>query len=350
MVLQNIKGDQYQLKEKCNAPYNDSGMLLNSDHLDQLSSIEKPVIHNDEYIWFNKLSNLSTSQIFNKLDKKNTEEEKITNPQESSSISAESWIRDAKNKVLSQAQDQDSNDITKQILPDPSQILNKNEQFTRNTDSFYDNENSTNKEYLNNHNDIHYQEPLTQSNHNNTTTIKQNEIDDVQINIPYYECLINIATEFTKLFLRTVDIQNKTFYIFHFEDEGWLLLHHFIEVFTDYVTISEFYKQLETCHINVKFKEISRFESPTLFFELDRMILDESDYDKKKLNNIHLIPLKSVITILVKLQMVTRIEVENFMRKREFAQDSILHKVWILISNYGKLRFLVTEKLKCKKT
>lgn len=66
------------------------------------------------------------------------------------------------------------------------------------------------------------------------------------------------------------EITNKKLCIFHFENEGWLLTNDFIEAFTTYTTVSEYYKQLQICHLNINFKEINRLDSPTAFFQLDK--------------------------------------------------------------------------------
>ncbi|KAK2584647.1 hypothetical protein KPH14_006994 [Odynerus spinipes] len=384
MISQSITKDQYHAKEKHNVPYENSDRSLNSDYnyfntylmtsksdnveqssSKQFSSIDESVICNEELSWFDRSNNLSNSQ----------------GP---SNISAEAWIRGAKN-TLSETQYQNENDVNIQALADISspQILNKSQQFKANVDSSYyykdfDSEltHSLNKECGNNDthhinchnennldfqsyngnfqtnistNDIGYKGQIIKNDHDTISVNMTNRIDNEEINIPYYEFLISTATELTKLFFQTVDINNRTFCIFHFEDEGWLLLNEFVEVFTPYVTISEYYKQLQIRHINIKCKEISRLESPTLFFQLDKMQLNVSRDSSNKVNNIHLMSLKSIITVLVKLQIVTRTEVDNVITKRDITQYPILHKAWVLIRTYGKLRCLIQEKLMSQK-
>lgn len=59
------------------------------------------------------------------------------------------------------------------------------------------------------------------------------------------------------------------------------------------------------------------------------MPLNVSRDKANRINNIHLMPLKSIITVLIKLKIVTIEEVNKVNIMRGFRGNLILQKVWV---------------------
>ncbi|KAL2726807.1 uncharacterized protein V1478_007085 [Vespula squamosa] len=356
---------------------------LKNNKIEQLISpkfslpINKLSIADEEFSWFDKLNVISNSLMCtNLLDEKDIKESKI-NSQRLANISTGTWIRDAENTMSSQVNIQNEN-YTNQSLTDSLTIVNTDQQFQATVDNtnhyqetiknfdselthfpyreyLYDGTKNFNyatednldfqsyKSQTNTYsNDISCKEKHVENEHN-TNLISA--IPDEKINIPCYEYLISTTKGLAKIFFRLAEITNKKLCIFHFENEGWLLTNDFIEAFTTYTTVSEYYKQLQICHLNINFKEINRLESPTAFFQLDKMLLNVSRDKANRVNNIHLMPLKSIITVLIKLKIVTIEEVNKVNITKGFRGNLILQKVWILIRFYGQLKRFAQKRI-----
>lgn len=59
------------------------------------------------------------------------------------------------------------------------------------------------------------------------------------------------------------------------------------------------------------------------------MPLNVSRDKANRINNIHLMPLKSIIRVLIKLKIVTIEEVNRINITRGFRENLILQKVWV---------------------
>ncbi|KAL2727993.1 uncharacterized protein V1477_017269 [Vespula maculifrons] len=367
---------------------NNYSTSLRNNKIEQLISpqfslpINKLSIADEEFPWFDKLNIISNSLMCtNLLDEKDIKEPKI-NSQRLANISTGTWIRDAENTVSSQVNIQNEN-YTNQSLIDSLTIINTDQQFQTTVDNtnhyqepiknfdseftrfpyreyIYDDTRNFNCTTENNlgfqsyngksqtntySNDISCKEKQVENEHNIMHTNVVSAITDEKINMPCYEYLISTTKGLAKIFFRIAEITNKKLCIFHFENEGWLLTNDFVAAFTTYTTVSEYCKQLQICHLNINFKEINRLESPTAFFQLDKMPLNVSRDKANRINNIHLMPLKSIIRVLIKLKIVTIEEVNRINITRGFRENLILQKVWILIRFYGQLKRFVQKRI-----
>lgn len=59
------------------------------------------------------------------------------------------------------------------------------------------------------------------------------------------------------------------------------------------------------------------------------MLLNVSQDKENRINQIHLMPLKSIIIVLIKLKIVTLEEVNQVNITTGFKRNSILQKVWV---------------------
>ncbi|XP_046816846.1 uncharacterized protein LOC124423308 isoform X1 [Vespa crabro] len=340
--------------------------------------INKLSIADEEFPRFDKLNIISNSVMYtNLLDGKDIKESKLNNSQRLTNISTRTWIKDTENTMSSQVNIQNEN-YTNQSLINSLKLVNIDQQFQatldntnheepiKNLDSeltsvpyrehIYDDTKYFNCPTENNldfqidkgkfqintySNAINCEKQHVENEHN----ANEDKITNEKINIPYYEYLISTNKGLAKIFFRIAEITNKKLCIFHFENEGWLLTNDFVEAFTTYTTVSEYYKQLQICHLNINFKQINRLDSLTAFFQLDKMLLNVSRDKANRINNIHLMPLKSIITVLIKLKIVTSEEVNKVNITTGFRRNSILQKVWILIRFYGQLKHFVQKRI-----
>ncbi|XP_011059039.1 PREDICTED: uncharacterized protein LOC105148801 isoform X2 [Acromyrmex echinatior] len=139
------------------------------------------------------------------------------------------------------------------------------------------------------------------------------------------------------LFQKIDSVEGVTF-IFHFEQDGWILTNEFVEVFTSFKLLSHLLTKIEMLNIKVTFKEILRSQYPSQFSQLDRYPLNVPRDSEKHILSIHLISLQTALALLHKLKIVSRDQIDNAFKKNEFLDDSVLRTLWTLILTYRDLK------------
>ncbi|XP_018055255.1 PREDICTED: uncharacterized protein LOC108691835 isoform X2 [Atta colombica] len=139
------------------------------------------------------------------------------------------------------------------------------------------------------------------------------------------------------LFQKIDSVEGITF-IFHFEQDGWILTNEFVKVFTNFKLFSHLLTKIEMLNIKVTFKEILRSQYPSQFLQLDRYPLNVPRDSEKHILSIHLISLQTALALLHKLKIVSRDQIDNAFKKNEFLDDSVLRILWILILTYRDLK------------
>ncbi|XP_012540690.1 uncharacterized protein LOC105839143 isoform X2 [Monomorium pharaonis] len=130
------------------------------------------------------------------------------------------------------------------------------------------------------------------------------------------------------LFQKIDSIKGVTF-IFNIEQDGWILTHEFVETFTNLKLSSRLMVVLEALNIKVVFKEIQRSEYPIQFSQLDRYPLNAPRDSEKRIISIHLISLQTILTLLHKLKIISRDEIDKAFKKNEFLEGSVLSTLWV---------------------
>ncbi|KYN35875.1 hypothetical protein ALC56_09666 [Trachymyrmex septentrionalis] len=120
-------------------------------------------------------------------------------------------------------------------------------------------------------------------------------------------------------------------FIFHFEQDGWILTNEFVEVFTSFKLLSHLLTKLEMLNLKMTFKEILRSQYPSQFLQLDRYPLNVPRDSEKHILSIHLISLQTALALLHKLKIVSRDQIDNAFKKNEFLDDSVLRILWVNI-------------------
>ncbi|KAL6439775.1 hypothetical protein ACFW04_004067 [Cataglyphis niger] len=134
------------------------------------------------------------------------------------------------------------------------------------------------------------------------------------------------------VFQKIDSIKNATF-IFHIEGEGWMLTHEFVEIFTNLKLCSRLIAMVEAMNIKAVFKEIQRSDHPVQFLQLDHYPLNVPRDSDKRIVSIHLISLQTAVSLLHKLKIVTREEIDNAFKKKEFLDGSVMLDMWVSIFN-----------------
>ncbi|EFN69730.1 Tudor domain-containing protein 5 [Camponotus floridanus] len=132
-------------------------------------------------------------------------------------------------------------------------------------------------------------------------------------------------------------VKNATL-IFHSEGEGWILTQEFVQIFTHFKTCSYMISMLETMHIKATFKQVQRSDYPVQFLQLDHYPLHAIRDSNMRIESIHLISLQSALSLLHKLKIVTREEIDNAFKKNEFVRGSVLPDMWMIIVIYRDLK------------
>ncbi|XP_050452413.1 uncharacterized protein LOC126851995 isoform X2 [Cataglyphis hispanica] len=144
------------------------------------------------------------------------------------------------------------------------------------------------------------------------------------------------------VFQKIDSIKNVTF-IFHIEGEGWMLTHEFVEIFTNLKLCSRLIAMVEAMNIKAAFKEIQRSDHPVQFLQLDHYPLNVPRDSDKHIVSIHLISLQTAVSLLYKLKIVTREEIDNAFKKKEFLDGSVMLHMWMLIVIYRDLKQRIEE-------
>ncbi|KMQ90058.1 tudor domain-containing protein 5 [Lasius niger] len=95
---------------------------------------------------------------------------------------------------------------------------------------------------------------------------------------------------------------------------------------------------IEAMNIKVVFKEIHRSDYPVQFLQLDHYPINVPRDSDKRIVSINLISLQAALSLLHKLKIVTREEIDNAFKKKEFINGSILPNMWTLIVVYRDLK------------
>ncbi|XP_019882736.1 uncharacterized protein LOC105250047 isoform X3 [Camponotus floridanus] len=139
------------------------------------------------------------------------------------------------------------------------------------------------------------------------------------------------------VFQKIDSVKNATL-IFHSEGEGWILTQEFVQIFTHFKTCSYMISMLETMHIKATFKQVQRSDYPVQFLQLDHYPLHAIRDSNMRIESIHLISLQSALSLLHKLKIVTREEIDNAFKKNEFVRGSVLPDMWMIIVIYRDLK------------
>ncbi|XP_043500414.1 uncharacterized protein LOC122522991 isoform X2 [Polistes fuscatus] len=160
--------------------------------------------------------------------------------------------------------------------------------------------------------DINHREQHVENEHDNWNTYFIKTTKE-EINVPWNESLVRTDKGLTRLYFRITEINRKKFCIFHLENQGWIDVNDFVEEFTNYKTVLEFYEQLQHDYLSiVNFKKITRLENLTPFFQYNEIITYKDINDVK----------------------------ENGIK---FTRNAIVYKVWMLIRRYGELKPFIPE-------
>ncbi|RLU21913.1 hypothetical protein DMN91_006292 [Ooceraea biroi] len=144
------------------------------------------------------------------------------------------------------------------------------------------------------------------------------------------------------VFQKIDTVENVTF-IFHIEEQGWILTHEFVTTFTNYKFCSSLMAAISAINITALFREINRAEYPAEFLQLDKYSLDVPRDEEGRITDINLISLQTALLLLHKLKIVSREEMDNAFKKTEFLDGSILPNMWSLILSYRQLRQRIEE-------
>ncbi|XP_012228560.1 uncharacterized protein [Linepithema humile] len=161
-----------------------------------------------------------------------------------------------------------------------------------------------------------------------------------------YNPISNIGSIF--LFQKIESIESISF-IFHVDREGWMLVNEFMETFTKFKSCTKFIAALEAINIKIAFKEIERTKYPVQFSQLDSFPLNGVSRDsEKRISVITLISLHNVLSVLLKLKIISREEVDVVLNRNEFHDDSILRKIWTLLFTYREFKRRIEQYVNCR--
>ncbi|CAD1470261.1 unnamed protein product, partial [Heterotrigona itama] len=131
-----------------------------------------------------------------------------------------------------------------------------------------------------------------------------------------------------RVFFQAVELPKQIIHIFHYREEGWLLVDEFIQVFTESEITLDMAKLLHVFNIYVQFKEIDRTENSVEFVKINS-ILSKTTYDIiNGSDKLCLIPIKSVLKVLCKLDIILQKDIDDILTHEQFVNGSSKHKIW----------------------
>ncbi|XP_043577926.1 GATA zinc finger domain-containing protein 4-like [Bombus pyrosoma] len=147
-----------------------------------------------------------------------------------------------------------------------------------------------------------------------------------------------------RMFFRTVELPKQIIHIFYYQEEGWLLVDEFIEVLTESETTIDMAKLLYAFNIYIQFKEIDRTKNSIEFIK-SGSILSKATYDIiNGSDKLCLIPLKSLLKVLYKLEIISHKDINNIFAHEQFVNGSIKYKIWLIINAYGEFKYYIENR------
>ncbi|KAI4483265.1 hypothetical protein M0804_008320 [Polistes exclamans] len=347
---------------------NETEELINSTVLSSLNNLSI----SDEFRFDRQNFSPNSEVCFNMSNKGCIKELKVNSSQESVNIPGRTLLEDVEKPILSQVNVPNESHINQQhqttvVCPNNYEkaITNFDSQYT---DTVYYKEHTNNDERNVNHViennidfqnyngtfptnsniiDINHREQDVENEHDNQNTYFIKTLTKEKMNVPWNESLVRTDKGLTRLYFRITEINKKKFCIFHLENQGWIRVNDFVEEFTNYKTVSEFYEQLQHDHLSIAyFKKIKRLENLTPFFQYDEIFLNVFGHKMNKNVDIQLISLISILKILLKLRIITYEDINDVKENgTKFTGNTIVYKAWILIACYGKLKPFIPEML-----
>ncbi|XP_011159962.2 uncharacterized protein LOC105195977 isoform X1 [Solenopsis invicta] len=181
--------------------------------------------------------------------------------------------------------------------------------------------------------------PQDWSYYNRRNSIEKEATDSYTSSWPNTESIQhkNVASNNNFLFQQIDSVKGITF-LFNIEQDGWILTDEFVETFTNLKLHSQLLATIETLNIKIVFKEIQRSDYPIQFSQLDRYPLKVPRDSEKRIISINLISLQNALTLLHKLKIISRDEIDKAFKRNEFLEGSVLPTLWTLIVNYRDLK------------
>ncbi|XP_068970164.1 uncharacterized protein [Bombus flavifrons] len=147
-----------------------------------------------------------------------------------------------------------------------------------------------------------------------------------------------------RMFFRAVELPKQIIHIFYYQEEGWLLVDEFIQVLTESETTIDMAKLLHAFNIYVQFKEIDRTKNSIEFIK-SGSILSKATYDIiNGSDKLCLIPLKSLLKVLYKLEIISYKDINNIFVHEQFVNGSTKHKIWLIINAYGEFKYYIENR------
>ncbi|XP_073967756.1 uncharacterized protein isoform X5 [Bombus fervidus] len=147
-----------------------------------------------------------------------------------------------------------------------------------------------------------------------------------------------------RMFFRVVELPKQIIHIFYYQEEGWLLVDEFIQVLTESETAIDMAKLLYAFNIYVQFKEIDRTKNSIEFIK-SGSILSKATYDIiNGSDKLCLIPLKSLLKVLYKLEIISYKDINNIFAYEQFVNGSTKHKIWLIINAYGEFKYYIENR------
>ncbi|XP_076755948.1 uncharacterized protein LOC143426394 [Xylocopa sonorina] len=174
--------------------------------------------------------------------------------------------------------------------------------------------------------------------------LKDNELRSVEESL----CIKNHQPLTTKLFFQVIELPKQMIHIFHYQDEGWLLVNEFLEVFTTFETTLHLLSMLRALNIRVQFEEIDKSKNSIEFIQTNvnhNTVLLKAAYDIiNGATKLHLMPLKSAVKLLHKLESISQEDLSDLIKFKKCMNDWTLHEIWLITSAYKQLRYLIKSE------
>ncbi|XP_043507574.1 tudor domain-containing protein 5-like isoform X2 [Frieseomelitta varia] len=176
------------------------------------------------------------------------------------------------------------------------------------------------------------------------------EVNNIRANDLYLkktEFTVGKATQVPKylslnyrVFFQAVELPKQIIHIFHYREEGWLLISEFIQVFTESEITLNMAKLLHVFRINVQ--EIDRTENSVEFMKINS-ILSKTTYDIiNGSDKLCLISMKSVLKVLCKLEIISQKDINDILTREQFVNGSIIrHKIWLIVNAYKEFKYYI---------
>ncbi|XP_017887250.1 uncharacterized protein LOC108629219 [Ceratina calcarata] len=146
-----------------------------------------------------------------------------------------------------------------------------------------------------------------------------------------------------KLYFQVVELQTDIVHIFHYLDEGWLLLDEFVDKFTQFTTSWYLLNELRGYNMSIKFEEIDRTKNSIELLTTNNTILKPTRDILNGVTKLYLMSLESVIQSLHTLRIISYDDVNAIFMYERFLSNSVAYEIWLVVNTYKQLKCAVEQ-------